>query len=179
MFSPLSTWKKGSNTNDNTPLTKSQYSPTCNTHPPPHPHAQNFPSPPTQNTHPPPTHTNHHHYYTHMEQQSQVPYRVISHSCWSLSFTKVTQLAQDRSPQLACRGTSKISQQNTHRKLWCPERRRGGGNRLALKNSVLSANSVMTEHVSSAVTARGGRHHDRCGSKNGHQPIWSVCESFV
>ena len=129
-------------------------------------------SPPhTQHSPPPHTHTNHHHYYTHMEKQSQVPYRVISHSCWSLSFTKVTQLAQDRSPQLACRGTSKISQQNTHRKLWCPERRRGGGNRLALKNSVLSANSVMTEHVSSAVTARGGRHHDRCGSKNGHQPI--------
>ena len=158
--------------------------PTCNTHPPTPPTRTKLSLPthntlppthrtlsPTHTQHSPPTHTNHHHYYTHTEQQSQVPYRVISHSCWSLSFTKVTQLAQDRSPQLACRGTSKISQQNTHRKLWCPERRRGGGNRLALKNSVLSANSVMTEHVSSAVTARGGRHHDRCGSKNGHQPI--------
>ena len=133
------------------------------------PHTHHSP-PPTHNTHPLPPHTNHHHYYTHTEQQSQGPYRVISYSCWRFSFTKVTQLAQARSPQLACKGSSKTSQQNTHRKLWCPERRHGGGNRLALKNSVLSANSVMTEQVSSAVTARGGRHHDRCGS-NGHQRL--------
>ena len=67
---------------------------------------------------------------------------------------KATQLEQARSPQVACEGFSKISEQNTHIKLWdcCPGGRQGGGNRLAFRNSVLS-NSVMTEQVSSALAA--------------------------
>ena len=88
------------------------------------------------------------------------PYCVTNHSpfsyiCWHLSLTRATQLEQARSPQLACKGSSKISQQNTHKKLWVwgPDGKRGGVNRLVFKNSALSANSVMTEQISSALTA--------------------------
>ena len=85
-----------------------------------------------------------------------VTHSPFSYSCWNCSFTRLTHLEQALSPQIACQGSSKISQQKTHKKLcvcgpdWA---RRGGVKRLVFKNSVFSATSVITEQVSSALTS--------------------------
>ena len=80
----------------------------------------------------------------------------FSYSWWNCSFTRLTQLEQALSPQIACKGSSKISQQKTHEKFcacgpgWA---RHGGVKRLEFKNSAFSATSVITEQVSSALTS--------------------------
>ena len=86
---------------------------------------------------------------------------ILAYSCWNCCFTRLTQLEQALSPQIACKGSSKISQQKTHEKFcacgpdWA---RHGGVKRLEFKNSDFSATSVITEQVSSALTACSVRH---------------------
>ena len=104
-----------------------------------------------------------------------VTHSPFSYSCWNCSFTRLTHLEQALSPQIACKGSSKISQQKTHKKL-CPDwARRGGVKRLEFKNSVFSATSVITEQVSSAPTACSVCHLDGPRRVKPFKPFLYLC----